>query len=269
MVAAAQPHPVVSREPSYRRMAGQLREEILRERYAEGEALPTDLELGEEHGVSRQTVRRAYQELVNEGLVFRVPGRGTFITPKHTRYRRSFASIDDLLNLRVDTELEVLHALAGSYHADVASMLQLSGRAMYTVVFRRFHLDQVLCMTTVHLPPEIGRLLEYEPYLAEPGGRSPTTVIGLLDAKGVRISQAVQMITAVAADAQACAALGCPEGAPLLHIERLYSGPGGHPVEYAVSDFLPEHYSHRLHLGRRSSSAPSPTAHDPEKGNTP
>lgn len=44
--------------------------------------------------------------------------------------------------------------------------------------------------------------------------------------------------------------LQAPSGSPLLHIERLYRDGAGHPVELAISDFLPEHYSHRLRLGR-------------------
>ncbi|MFE4850635.1 winged helix-turn-helix domain-containing protein, partial [Streptomyces sp. NPDC056689] len=63
------------RDSAYVRLARELREAILRHDYPEGVRLPTEAELAASHGLSRQTVRRAFQDLVTEGLVHRVPGR--------------------------------------------------------------------------------------------------------------------------------------------------------------------------------------------------
>gem|GEM_PF-4735396 len=47
--------------------------------YIPGKALPKETELAEQYGFSRVTIRRAMQELVSEGVVYRISGRGTFI----------------------------------------------------------------------------------------------------------------------------------------------------------------------------------------------
>lgn len=256
-------------EPGYRRLAGHLRDAIRGQHWAENEALPTDSELGQEHGVSRQTVRRAYLELVNEGLVYRVPGRGTFITPAHLRYHRTFETVDDLLGLADDTELEITEPLSGAYDPQAASLLALDSRLMYGMRFVRRHRGTVFCHTTVFLPPGIGEQLEEEPSFTELGSTTTSTVIGVLTGRGVQLSGAEQSMTARAADETDHERLGCPLGHPLLHIERLYVDSSGRPVEWAISDFLPEHYTHRLHLGRRRSTASSMTAERPSMEGTP
>lgn len=243
------PYPGESR---YRLLARSLREEILDDRYAEDEPLPTENSLAETYGLSRQTVRRAFLELVSEGLVYRVPGRGTFVTPKGSRYRRQFSSVADLMNLTLDTELEVVEPLTGMYDAALAEWLQVKGRSMYSVLFRRLHRGEVFCTTQVYLPPAVGASLEDLPSLVEPGHRSGITIIGLLESRGVRIAEAEQVTTAVAATKAQAQLLGCKTGAPLLHVERTYFDESGEPLELAISDFLPEHYSHRIRLGRGS-----------------
>ena len=241
-------------ESSYRLLAQSLRDDILRDRFAQDEPLPTDFSLAEKHGLSRQTVRRAYQELVAEGLVYRVPGRGTFVTPEHTRYRRPFGTVDDLMGLQLDTEFELVEPIAVALDEAASQALRLPDRQVFTLAFRRLHRGEAFCLTRVFLPPRVGRKLAQVSELTDPGTRTNVTVIALIESHGNDIAGAEQVITAVAAAPDVAEMLGCPRDIPLLHIERTYVDPSGEPLEYAVSDFLPTHYSHRRRLGR---SAPS------------
>jgi DNA-binding GntR family transcriptional regulator len=68
--------------PLYRQLAAILRGKIESGELAEGDPLPSESYLQQEHGVSRVTVRKAVEVLRDEGLVITLPQRGTFVAEK-------------------------------------------------------------------------------------------------------------------------------------------------------------------------------------------
>jgi DNA-binding GntR family transcriptional regulator len=239
------------RESTYRSLARELRSQILQGMYPDDRRLPTEAELAASHQVSRQTVRRAFQDLVAEGMVYRVPGRGTFATSRDGTYIRQFGSVDDLMGLSVDTQLEVISPLRRQVDVNAAGRLRLDSDAVHTVMFRRLHDETPFCLTTVFLPPAVGRKLESVPALTQAGATSTVTIIGLLDAQlEAPIAEAEQSVTVDLATGEVAEHLGCPEGHPVLRIDRLYHDTMDRAVELAISFFLPEHYSYRVKLRR-------------------
>jgi len=71
-----------SAKPLYKQLKDVLKQKITAGEFKPGEALPGERQLMETYGVSRVTVRQAIAELVNEGLLYRQHGKGTFIAPK-------------------------------------------------------------------------------------------------------------------------------------------------------------------------------------------
>lgn len=67
--------------PLYFQLKTLLVEEILGGKYGPGDRLPTEHELCELHGVSRNPVNRALSELADEGVLLRQRRRGTFVNP--------------------------------------------------------------------------------------------------------------------------------------------------------------------------------------------
>lgn len=242
---------VRTRRTAYSDLASQLRTRILQGHYAVGERLPTEAELVRRRGVSRQTVRRAFQDLVSEGMVYRVPGSGTFVAPRSKGYVRQFGSIEDLMALSVDTELEIVEPLHWRVDVAAAGRLRLDSDTLAALSFRRIHQAVVFCHTRVFLPPYAAGRLETVPELREAGARAPFTVIGLLDGRlDAPIAEAEQSITAEAATADIAACIGVAENDPVLRVDRVYRDTAGRTVELAISHFAPERYSYRVRLHR-------------------
>ena len=237
-------------QPAYQALREQLRSEIAAGQYRDGTRLPTESELVARHGLSRQTVRRAFQDLVAEGVVYRVPGRGTYASQPGRRYLRQLGSIEDLMSLSDDTTMEVLTGLRRRVDVDAASRLRLDDDVVYTVVFRRLHDGVPFVLTTVHLVPSVAQPVLTSSAFAD-GAVGTHTVIGLLEPGLTEpIAEAAQSITVAPADELVASAVGCQPGHPMLRVDRLYSDSADRPVELSVSHFLPEQYTYRVTLRR-------------------
>jgi GntR family transcriptional regulator len=248
-------------EPAaYRQLASDLRDAVAAGQYPEGQRLPTEADLVASTGLSRQTVRRAFQELATEGVIYRVPGRGTFAVPGDGRYLRSVGSIDDLVALAVDTELEIVEPLHVSASVEIADQLRPGADTVMTLSFLRLHAGIPFCYTRVHVPTDIGRKLRDLPEmagLAEPGARAPVTVISLVNrVSDLPIHSAAQTVTAVAANADIAHRLGYEPGLPVLRIDRLYRDRELTPLELAVNHFHPDRYDYRIQLRAQLDSSP-------------
>jgi GntR family transcriptional regulator len=242
----------VVRDVAYKALATRLRESISAGEYSDGRPMPTEMELAAGHSVSRSTVRRAMQDLVADGIISRVAGRGTYVVAGSDRYIRNLSSIEDLMALALDTECEVLSPLSAVKDASAADRLGLETDDVVSLTIRRLYESVPFQLTTATMSPELGGLLADVPELTTPGARSRITVIGLIDARRPRLVMgAQQTISAGPAPAFAAKYLTCAEGSPVLEVDRVYTDVRGVPVELGFSYFDPKYYRYQQALRRR------------------
>ncbi len=72
-------------DPLYRRLQGDIKSQILSGIYREGDLLPSEHELMSVHNVTRSTVRQALDELVKEGYIIKMQGKGSVVTKRQRR----------------------------------------------------------------------------------------------------------------------------------------------------------------------------------------
>jgi DNA-binding LacI/PurR family transcriptional regulator len=111
-----------------------LRRAIAQGVYDAGQPLPSERELSISRGLSRTTVRRAIQLLVDEGVVYRVPGSGTYVGRP-----RTFAT--EPLQEHATIGL-ILPSLANPYFGELATAIEReSTRAGYQLLLGQSHLS--------------------------------------------------------------------------------------------------------------------------------
>jgi GntR family transcriptional regulator len=69
------------KQPIYRQLKDQVVERIMDGTFAEGEAVPSVRQVAADYQINHLTVGKAYQELVDRGLLEKRRGLGMFVTP--------------------------------------------------------------------------------------------------------------------------------------------------------------------------------------------
>ena len=216
-------------------------EQALRGRIATmspGDPLPSDSMLCREFSVSRMTARNAVQRLTQEGLVDRVPGRGTFVaeSPAHRQ-------VDNLLSF--SEQMRRRGQVASAEHvavdvrpatADEAKRLELPD-GEDVVVLRRLRLaDGVpLAEEEAVLPGRLAAAIEGADWRT-------ASLHERLVAAGVVPHAGRATITAQSATAADARRLKVRRNAALLVERRLIVDAGGRPVELTESRYAGGRY---------------------------
>jgi GntR family transcriptional regulator len=216
----------------YERVAGRLRQRLaVRE---PGELIEPERVLVDELGVSRVTLRRAIDLLVDEQLLVRRQGVGTFVAaPKVTHplgglhSTRDVAAADGLV-----LTSEILRHTIGPARADERVRLGLGrGARVLRFVRRDRAAGRALAIAACALPAELASGLTADA-LAE-----HSTYELLERHHSVRVVRARQALRAEPASAHTARLLGVARGRPLLVLDRVTVDASGRALESAIVSY--------------------------------
>ena len=218
-----------SQTPYYQQLYAILRGEIISGQWKPGDMLPSETELIEEYELSRITVRQALDLLVNDGLIYRRRGRGTFVSvPKIEQgVNRIISFTEDMHHRGLEPGTEVLAAGVIQAAEDIAQKLVIKpGEEL--VYFERLRLADGESMSL-----EISHLV----HRCCPGILSHDYARVSLRAElersyDIRLVRANQVIRAVTATKKLAAKLSVPVHSPLFYIERVSFSQHNLPVEH-------------------------------------
>lgn len=225
---------------------------VLKERLCDGlydQRVPGELELMEEFGVSRATVRKALENLAQEGLIERSAGRGTRrLQPQGQAERppapRLAGLLDNIIAASLDTTVKVIEHEYVPATESVAHMLQIEPRSqvLRAVRVRSTKAGPVSFITT-WVPRAFAGSLGRRQL-----GRKAMLV--LIEESGVEIGRARQTISARQADATVAGLLGLPLGSALLSVNRVVHDVDDRPVLWLQGLYRPDRYEYEMELSR-------------------
>jgi GntR family transcriptional regulator len=197
--------------------------------------------------VSRITVRQALGDLQKEGVIVKVPGKGTFVA--ETRPSQELARLEGFGEAmsrkghRIVNRV-VKHALVEA-SPSVAARLRLAPGAQVTEIHRVRWLDhEPVSFEITYLPPAIGERLRGE-NLAE------RDIFLILETDyGITLGHADIQIGAINADIALAKSLRVDPGAALLRIERLTWTADGVPLDFEYLYVRGEAFQYALRLPR-------------------
>ncbi len=211
-----------------------------------GDRIPTEAELGAHYGLSRITVRQAVTSLVEEGLLHRQQGRGTFV-----RARRQDAPLSDpghFLATAFDRDPKAdirLHEAETVPCPDwVAERLGIAADAPVHKLRRLLHRDggPVAIRTSFIAAALVPELLKAP--IDEPLHLLLESVFGL------EAVEAQERLEVIGADAWRAGLLGLPEHAPLVLTERVAFDAAGRALECTRTYYRADTFSFTRRLRR-------------------
>lgn len=188
-------------------------ENINNEEYKVGELIPSERELMEMFSVSRITVRKAIDDLVNEGYLYRVQGKGTYVKSEEMSH--------DLFSITSCTEDIKARGMTPSTKVVSAAVLPADRRRMRTLQIPQdslvFRLERIyyadnspINYTTTCLPMDLFPGLDQYDFSKE-------SLYSVIEKKyGVKITHARRMLEAVLAHDKTAEYLGVKAGEPLI-----------------------------------------------------
>ncbi len=98
-----------SKEPIYRQIYTQIRKQILTNELKAGELLPSMRQLAKDLDISIITTKRAYEELENDGFIYTIVGKGSFVSEQNNEMilERKMKVIEEQLMSAIQNSKEI------------------------------------------------------------------------------------------------------------------------------------------------------------------
>lgn len=231
--------------PIYMQIAEDIRSKIIDGEFKINSKIPTEDEIVEQYGVSRMTGRNAVTELVNEGLVYRVHGKGVFVTRKklERNLNRLNGFYEDMREKGYKPGSKILQFYKRIPTQREQHILEIKSNQEVYYIRRIRYIDEIpIALQNLIVPvqrvPNLNKVdLNHRSFYA------------YLEKNGTPLKKAEQRMEAIVAP-EIAKEMGIPKELPFFYFERISSDENEVPLELLYSYFRGDHYSYAITLYR-------------------
>lgn len=230
--------------PIYRRLCQTLKSQIVAGTLKPGDALPAEAELTRRYQIALGTVRRAFEALVEEGLIERRHGHGTFVRrPKFDHAMMRFFLFRDASGSIAEPESKIMSRAIITPPAALLAKLALPNDAQVIHLVRHRHWENARrLLEDIYVPVALFANL-MEPTLDDIGPLLYPAYENLCGQVVFAIEEELAILDADASDADL---LGLKEHDPIIRIERTARNAAGLPIEWRISRAEARRFRYRL-----------------------
>lgn len=222
--------------PLYFQLAEQLMAAITDGHAQPGDPFENEVAMSERLGLSRPTVRRAIHHLVDQGLLVRKRGLGTFVASRRVHRRVSKGSLFEDLAIQGRNPSTTVLSLVKEQQAKAAEALDLEPDTELLALKRlRFADGEPLAIMHNWLPPRYSSITQEQ--LEQRG------LYSMLRDRGVGSVVAHQSVSARLPTAEERELLDISSRLPIIAVSRTAFDPGGGPVEHAEHAYRSDGYT--------------------------
>ena len=214
--------------PLYVQIRESLRQEIEQKKLLPGQKLLSEDELASRYGVSRMTVRQGISDLIEEGILYRRHGVGTFVAqPQVVRDHTGLSNFFESAKLKgIEASMRVLIADILPARLKVAKSLALmEGELALHIKTLRYADGIPVTIHDAYVPYKLFPQLLQEDLESK-------HLWDFMEKYGYRVKRAVQRLEAREADDEISQLLDIEVGSPILYKERTVYADDGTPVEF-------------------------------------
>ncbi|MGD6966905.1 GntR family transcriptional regulator [Rossellomorea vietnamensis] len=234
--------------PIYYQLGEIIKNKIESSELKPGDSLPAEREYAEQFQISRMTVRQAFTQLVNEGYLHRIQGKGTFIAERKPKIEQALQGLtsftEDMKSrgLKPGSKLVQFEIIPATSYIAAQLGIQEYG-PVYEIRRIRLADDAPMALETNYISANFIKGLTEKIV-------NQSLYAYIENELDLKIDQASQVIESSVASEMEAEFLDIQPGAPVMLIQRHTFLADGTPVEFVQSSYRADRYKFKIQMNR-------------------
>lgn len=234
--------------PIYQQVANELERRIYEGTYVHSQRLPSEYDLAAEFEVSRLTVRKAIESLINRNLLFKRTGKGTYVMQPSEKVQSGkeglvgFSESAKYYGKTSQTKVLVFKEVS-NIPAEVKDVMELTENAqLYYIERLRCFDDDPMTIERLYVPKHLLKHVEKE--------QLEGSLFSLIE-ETVEIAYSHQEVEAILANEEIAQLLDVKRDSPILKVHSLTYSANATPLIYDNSLYRGDKYTFKNTLVRK------------------